>query len=342
VAEFTKDTLIVVVTYNSADYIVNCLDSIVKSDYSKWFLAVIDNKSSDDTLQKISGFNACFDGSNFKLLSLNKNIGFAPAVNYCVFNYLFKQDRKLAENIKFLVLINPDVVIEAGTLTRLLDTLKYEQGRQAYGAAGGIIFDYEKKNIQNAGGKIENNFITRHLVSPPEANRQKSSGLFEKGPAGKNFCYEVDYVTGALFALRMELFASLKGLDGGYRPLYFEELDLCFKLRRAGFASVINPAVSAAHFEGASVKKFSGSFYSHYHKNRLRCAVINCGFADFFTKFIPAEIKWLKNSATSDQRAPILKAYFLNFVFFLYNLTFRLKNTLIIAKLRKSAGIFTR
>ncbi len=363
--ELTKDTFIAVVTYNSKDYILNCLDSVVKSDYSRWYLAVIDNKSTDGTLQEIDSFlkhgkkaeSAGLQGihadktgfslisglnsSNFKLISLNKNIGFAPAVNYCVFNYLFKQNRKLAEKIRFLVLINPDVVVKSGTISKLLNTLRQEQGNLPFGAAGGIIYDYENKNIQSAGGILEDNFITRHMKNPPEANGQKSGAAPEHASAGKNFCYEVDYVTGALFALQMEHFVKLKGFDGGYRPLYFEELDLCLKLKRAGFALVVNPAVSAAHFEGASVKKFSGSFYSHYHKNRLRCAVINCGFTDFFKKFIPSEIKWLKNGATADQKLPILKAYFLNFAFFLYNLTVRLKNTLIIKKLRKTAGIFT-
>jgi len=326
------ETFIVIVTYNSSDFIENCIRSICDSDYKKWFLAVIDNNSTDGTVKKIqelkTGNGSCsLDDSNFRLIKLSKNIGFAAGVNYSVFNLLNKTAIADISGIEYLILINPDLVIEKTSLSNLIRALQKQNekgpGACNTGTVGGIIYDYDRKQIQNAGGLLGDNFVTLHRKNPPGQCHTKES-------------YVVDYASGALLGMKMEYFKGLGGFDCGYRPLYFEELDFCLKLKKASLFPKIATDVIARHFEGASVKKFSNSFYKHYHKNRIRCAIINIAFIDFFKKFIPAEIKWLKTSATADQKWPILKAYFLNFVFFLYNLAVRAKNRKILSNFKMS------
>ncbi|HJX02047.1 MAG TPA: glycosyltransferase, partial [Candidatus Humimicrobiaceae bacterium] len=84
-------SLIVIVTYNSKNFIEGCLRSIVGQDYKNWFLIIIDNASEDNTITKIREFrNASTEitSSNFKFTTLKKNIGFSGAVNRAVFNYI--------------------------------------------------------------------------------------------------------------------------------------------------------------------------------------------------------------------------------------------------------------
>jgi hypothetical protein len=100
--------------------------------------------------------------------------------------------------------------------------------------------------------------------------------------------------------------------------------------------SIVSKNVVARHFEGASVRKFSRNFYKYYHKNRIRCAVLNSTCRSFFTIFIPAEVKWVKNAATRDQVSAIVLSYFLNFLFLPYNLIIRLKNYFILKKYKSS------
>ncbi|MBM3705439.1 MAG: glycosyltransferase family 2 protein [Actinobacteria bacterium] len=324
------NTFIAVVTYNSEDFIENCMSSIVNSDFKKWFLAVIDNCSGDSTAERIAELKAAksvssavLDENNFGFIGLKKNIGFASAVNWLVFDFLLKENAGLARGIKYLVLLNPDVILETTALGKLVLSFEPDEHGSLSGACyknagviGALIHDYmQQGSIQNAGGKIRENYLTYHLQKPP----------------GDKAFYPVDYVSGSVFATRLDHFIKLSGFDSGYRPLYYEELDYCLKLKKTGFLSCINADASAMHYEGASVKKFSRNFYRHYHKNRIRCMIINSSIRYFFSKFLPAEAQWLKNTASKDQYSAVLAAYFLNFLFLSYNLLVKLKNLIITA-----------
>jgi GT2 family glycosyltransferase len=312
------ETFITIVTYNSQDFILNCISSIIKSDYRKWFLTVVDNNSQDRTTDKIERLeleSPHIDRNNFKLLKLGKNTGFAAAVNQAVFS-LFKKDSIKGTQVEYLVLINPDTILEKDTLGNLVEVFASQES--CIGTAGGLIFDYSKDKIQNAGGKIGENYVTAHLTS------------------AEKDVYNVDYVSGALFITGVHLFRGLGGFDSGFRPLYFEELDYCLKLKKLGYSSIISRDAVARHYEGASVKKFSRNFYKYYHKNRIRCVVLNSAFKSFFRIFIPAEIKWLKNDATESQNSAIMLSYFLNFLFLPYNLIIRLKNYFLVRNYKGS------
>lgn len=320
------ETFIIIVTYNSEDFILNCINSILASDYKKWFLTVIDNNSTDSTIEKIRRFrksNPSLNYANFELITLTRNTGFSGAVNYSVFKFLFKKDNKYRDVIRYLVLINPDCIIEESTLSNLIDAFNMDDNHT--GAAGGIIYDYDKTGIQNAGGVVQDNFLTSHLT----------------GISSKKDPYPVDYVTGALFITKMDLFKSIGGLDTGYRPVYFEELDYCMKVKRMGKKVIITKKAVARHFECASVEKFSPRFFKYYHKNRIRCICLNAGFNAIFKNIIPSELKWLKNNFSREQTSAILSSYFLNFLFLPYNLAIRLKNVFKMKNIKSGNSSFT-
>jgi len=333
-------SLIVIVTYNSQDFIENCLRSITGQNYKDWFLVVIDNGSSDSSVAKIREFrnmSSEITSSNFKLITLKDNIGFSRAVNYAVFNFISGKKKSLEEELEFLILLNPDIYLNWNALQKLISTFRITEDRSLppvrIGAAGGLILDYKKDTIQHLGGRVSPNFITSH-IGYGKRYEDLEGGYRNKGEV-QNLGQkkDVDYVTGAFFVTEFKLFKSIGGFDSGYRPAYFEELDYCLKIRRSGWRVVVTPESIARHFEGASVEKFSRNFYRYYHKNRVRCAVINLGFLNFLKKFFPSELNWLRNKVTSDQIFPIFYAYFINFVFLPYNLIIKLKNHLILNKL---------
>ena len=337
-------SLIVIVSYNSQDFIENCICSVAEQNYDDWFLVVVDNNSGDDTVKKIREFreiNQGMAGSNFRLITLKRNIGFSRAVNHAVFNFISGEKKSLEKELKFLILLNPDIYLKQNALKELISTFRTGKNHRLpfkkTGAAGGLILDYKRNIIQHLGGRIEDNFITSHIgygksySKLKQEYRQKAGN--KNGPGQAGDLRDVSYITGAFFATEFQLFKSIGGFDPGYRPLYFEELDYCLKIKRTGRRVTVNYNSTARHFEGASVKKFSRNFYKYYHKNRIRCAVINLGFKNFFGKFVCSELAWLKNSATADQILPVLYAYFLNFVFLPYNLIIKIKNHLILNKL---------
>jgi len=101
-------SLIIVVTYNSQEFIESCLCSIINQNYKDWFLLVIDNASSDNTVARIREFRNMYpeiNASNFKLIVLKRNIGFAAAVNYAVFNFIVGKKRDIEKHLEFLILL---------------------------------------------------------------------------------------------------------------------------------------------------------------------------------------------------------------------------------------------
>ncbi|MGB0514599.1 MAG: glycosyltransferase, partial [Wenzhouxiangellaceae bacterium] len=67
-----------------------------------------------------------------------------------------------------------------------------------------------------------------------------------------NVLSETDYVSGACLAIDRELFNELGGFDKHYAPAYYEDTDLCFKVRQRGLKVLYQPASTVIHFEGGT------------------------------------------------------------------------------------------
>jgi O-antigen biosynthesis protein len=67
-----------------------------------------------------------------------------------------------------------------------------------------------------------------------------------------NYVREVDYCSGAALMVEREVFVALRGFDARYAPAYFEDTDLCFRLRRIGLKTLYQPAAQIVHHEGIS------------------------------------------------------------------------------------------
>lgn len=220
-------SLIVIVTYNSQDFIESCLRSIVGQNYKDWFLLVIDNASSDNTITEIREFRNIsteITSSNFKFVTLKKNIGFSGAVNQAVFNYI-KKIKNSTGQPEFLILLNPDIYLKRDALKKIISTFKLTERESKpsnrIGVAGGLILDYKKDVVQHSGGKIKDNFITFHMDSGKSYSNLKMEMKVEKDAgivvSRINNVKDADYVTGAFFTTEFGLFRSMGGFDAGYR-----------------------------------------------------------------------------------------------------------------------------
>jgi len=322
-----QKSLIIIVSYNSESFIENCLRSIIAQNYRDWFLVVADNNSSDRTVEiirEVRNFSPQISSANFKFLRIGKNLGFSGAVNHVFFRYL----KERVKGFSYLILINPDMRLGKDAVGQL--TIPLEKDK-SIGVCGGLILGYQTSKIRHLGGVISPNFVTSHIGSGMDYGQLKDR---YKGNTDDPMeaIKDVTYTTGALFAIRTGLFSSIGGFDTGYRPAYFEELDLCLKALRVGKRVVVNPLARARHAEAASTKKYSKNFYKLYHKNRIRCALLHAPL--FYLKFLKAEIRWIKNEATRDQYGPLAHAYGANILFLPLSLAARVKNRFILNKLQ--------
>lgn len=321
-------SLIIIVSYNSQDFISRCLASVVSQSFGGGHMAVIDNNSSDGTVRQVRDFrnsSTKISPENFSFLRLKKNLGYSGAINYFVFKRLAGRGHDFSR----IIFLNPDLYLKEDALENLLMPLGQNK---RIGACGGLVLDYDSDTIQHLGGLISPNFITSHIGKGKnydelkEEYKHKPDNILE---AVRN----VDYVTGAMLATDFSLFKKIGGFDTGYRPAYYEELDYCLKLKAAGYRVVVNPLCLARHAEASSSRKFSHQFYKLYHKNRIRCAVINSKVSHYF-KLLVDEINWARKEATRDQYVPLAYSYMLNFIFAPLNLGKKLKNYLILNKLQ--------
>lgn len=122
---------------------------------------------------------------------------------------------------------------------------------------------------------------------------------------------EVDYVTGALAAFRRAEVVALGGLDEEFFPAYYEESDLCERLRRSGRRIVFVGAARARHWESVELGgPTSPRLAELLFRGRMRYLVKNVGIRGFLGKVLPCEIKWWCRPHPRGNKVRVLRSYF--------------------------------
>lgn len=217
---------VVIVTYNNANAINICIEALIK-DSANPEIIIVDNNSQDKTIEVVKKF-----GLAVTLIENKENFGFAKAINIGA-----KQTSG-----KYLVILNPDTkTITKNALTLLQETL---QQNPDFGLIG-PKFIYPDGSAQKT---------VRNLPTIWGAVKEfilRIKGTFEFYQPGGEELVEVESVVGACMIIKKELFEKLGGFDEKYF-LYFEDLDLCKKLRKLGYKVGYFPKVVMEHEVGAS------------------------------------------------------------------------------------------
>jgi N-acetylglucosaminyl-diphospho-decaprenol L-rhamnosyltransferase len=223
---------IVVVTHQSAEVIGACLDATAQ--FSDAEVLVVDNASSDATCE-IAGQR------NVRILANSANQGFAAAVNQGV--------RGTTSDL--VLLLNPDTRLETA-LEPLIDCFSCS----TMGAAGGML--------TGPDGTAQTGFMARNLPTPATLAFEVL-GINRLLPRNSlNWHYRclgndpmvpafVDQPAGAFLMFRRSAWQQLGGFDESFWPIWFEDVDFCLRLRRAGYLARFIPACRATHQGGHSV-----------------------------------------------------------------------------------------
>jgi N-acetylglucosaminyl-diphospho-decaprenol L-rhamnosyltransferase len=203
----------VVVAHCSATTIVDCLRRLLAAPEIAE-IVVIDNGSDDDTVARVLRFS---------------DPGFATACNDGATNCAQP----------WLAFVNPDCMVEANTFTRLL---AHADETPKIGALGCVQVDAD--GIEDAAVRRRDPSLRRILFA---GGARDALHVANDG----SHVQRVDALSGAMLLVRTHVFAQVGGFDHGYR-LHAEDLDLCRRMRDAGFVVAIANDVRVMHLRGVS------------------------------------------------------------------------------------------
>ncbi len=225
---------IAILFHNQLQHTINCLNSIILNtkNLEEIEILLIDNGSEKKIFEKIKTI------PNVKVIRFDENLGFVHAYNQSV---------KRAKADLFLFLNNDTLVCE-NWLPPLLEAIKDDNV-----AAVGSKLLYPNGTLQEAGSIVF---------------RDGSAWNYGKGKDPKspeyNFIREVDYCSAACLLVKKNLF---QGFDEQFAPGYYEDADLCFSLRKAGYKVLYQPLSEVIHIEGASKNSSPTNMKSHMPRN---------------------------------------------------------------------------
>ena len=248
----------VVVNYNGASYLDACLRSLTQSRAAPAEVIVVDNASTDDSLQELHLF------PRVNVLAQPINLGFAGGANAGL----------AAVKTDVVLLMNPDVEVDPDFGQALNDAFADDD---RLGAAGALLRYPDSDRIQHAGGNIE-----RPLMTTSHVAYGLRIGEARLVPS------DVDFVTGGAMGLRMRSVQAVGGFDESFSPVYYEDVDLCVRLRNADWRVQFVPSLTATHHEGVTLER-SDAYYWHLHRNRILFALKHLSGAEWRTTFVPAE-----------------------------------------------------
>ena len=258
---------VVIPVWNGASVLPDCLDALYTNSGSDLLEVIcVDNASADDSAALIKARYP-----HVRLVPQPVNLGFAGGVNAGI---------DLAAG-DVMILLNQDCVVQPGWLAALLRALHdYPQ----FGIVGCMVLNADG-TLNHAGAAIR---------------RPDAYGIHLADSDGSQ-PRQVEYVTGAAFALRRQTWHAVGRFDEGYYPAYYEESDYCYRARRLGIETACVPDALVVHL--LSSREWQVDPVKHtanQHRARYRFVIkhLNSGEID---QFFPAEYEAIKVEPYFDQ-----------------------------------------
>lgn len=227
------------------------LPSVLASTYQNYKVYVIDNASTDDSIQILKPFF-----TSIELIQLDENHGFTGG-----YNRGLKQIKA-----DLYILLNSDVKVNPDWLEPLVDTMS----DPSVGACQPKVLSHNRPTefeyAGACGGHIDYlgfTFCRGRLFDVVEEDK----GQYDE-------VQDISWATGAAMCIRANLYHKLGGLDESFFA-HFEEIDLCWRLRRAGYRLVCNPSSIVYHLGGGTLAYQSSNKTFLNYRNNLSTIVKN-------------------------------------------------------------------
>jgi GT2 family glycosyltransferase len=232
---------IIIVNYNVCEFLRGALASVRRSlafGGLQGEIFVVDNASRDRSVEMVKQ-----EFPEVKLFALQENIGFGKANNLA-----------LRESVgDYLLILNPDTILGEDTLPVMINFMKVHPKAGVSGC-----------KLLNADGSFQ--ISCRRGFPTPWASFTKLFGLSSFFPNSPRFAqynltylptdqtYEIDALAGAFMMISREAYEKTGGFDEDYF-MYGEDIDLCYRIKKAGLEVIYVHSTSTIHFKGESTRR---------------------------------------------------------------------------------------
>lgn len=261
-----SDCTIAILNYNGIEYLEAYLGDVEFSTRDRVDVAVIDNDSTDGSIDYIKEWHP-----GVKVISLTKNHGFAEGYNQGLkgintpYTVILNSDVKVTENWldPLIKLMENDSSI--GCIQPKIKSIEHPEEFEYAGAAGGYLDD------------LGYPFCRGRLFDTVE----KDTGQYDDEQ-------EVFWASGAAMVIRTKLFKKLGGFDKDFFA-HMEEIDLCWRVKRAGYKVIYSPSSTVYHLGGGTLSYDSSNKIFLNFRNNLALLTKNEQKGKLFWK-IPARL----------------------------------------------------
>jgi N-acetylglucosaminyl-diphospho-decaprenol L-rhamnosyltransferase len=243
---------IVTVSYNSGEVLPEFLASTAAASAAPLVVVVADNDSDDpEALRRVT------EGAGASFLEIGSNAGYGAAVNRAV--------ASLPSAVDWILVSNPDVVLGTGAVDLLLSTARSANDVGAVGPAiretDGMVYPSARRIPSLRTGLGHALFANLWPTNPWTRRYHQDGDHSRRRDAG--------WLSGACLLVRRDLFDRLGGFDEGYF-MYFEDVDLGWRIGRAGFRNVFEPAAVVTHIGAHSTRGSSDRMRRAHHASAYR------------------------------------------------------------------------
>lgn len=257
------DLSIIIVNYNTKEFLKGCLKSIYETAKNiKFEICVVDNASDDDSAQMVE--------SNFpdvKLIKNKENFGFAKANNQGI----------ETSTGRYILLLNPDVIVYPGAIEKMVEFMDKNHEAGAIGAKllnpdGSVQISGYYCKFPSVSQVLFFYTALRHIsFKIPLLKHRFWHHLDTEKPC------EVDQPPGACLMIRGSVIEQVGLLDEVFF-LFFNDVDLCYRIKKAGWKIFYYPEAQMLHFGGRS-------FTSEDIEDKINWSLYSRrGLEDFFKK----------------------------------------------------------
>lgn len=240
------------VSYYSGEHLLTLIDSLRRGTRQPEQIIVVNN-AVDDELTEIRAI------AGVSVLDAGRNLGYGGAINLAV--------EGLPESIRWILVANPDIVVEPDTLELLL---RSAVGHGRAGALGPVLTDStgvvypSARSLPSLGTGIGHALLGRRLPSNPWSRRYWGSRRMLNEPVR-----EVGWLSGAFVLIDRAAFDEIGGFDPGYF-MYFEDVDLGRRLGDAGWANLYVTEAVVVHHGAHSTRRAAEAMNLAHHRSAYR------------------------------------------------------------------------